>query len=603
MAWGRVVLDEAHTIRNPATRAALAATALVATARWAATGTPIINSAADLFGLWRFLRYAPYARRQAFRGLIGDPIAAGSLVGLARLRAALVAVTLRRTKASAGLLAGVKEGGGEGGGALAPAPGPGPPPPRAAATPGAGAPTLPPPLPPVTAAVQAITLSPPERAAYNALTSDARAQLAAGLLSGSAGTARQLTMLMRLRQACIHPMLPVRGGVGRVLAAAATAVTPTGGRPAVPLVPAASPTELAAAARLAPPVRRALLAALEAADTACPMCHDAPEAPVTTPCGHVYCRQCAGLAFSLAEGDGGGGGGGGGGMGGSPQPCQVCRLPVRAVYGEEALARADGGGGAAPAAAAGPNPADPASAAAAALLAGAAAAGGAASFRPPPLPTGPEALASAKLDAVWALLAALDARNRAGKEEEAAAAAAAAAAEGAPPPPPFVPDKAIVFSQFVSVLDILDAGLALRGIPTARVDGTMPPAVRAAAVATFQDPASGVDVIAISLKAGSLGLNLTAANHVLIADPWWAPAVEDQAVDRAHRLGQARPVAVTRFIVSGTVEERVLELQQRKRGLAAAALGGGGGGGGGGALAAALGGGLNREEMRFLFGV
>ena len=104
IAWARVILDEAHTIRNPVTVGAKAAAALVARSRWAATGTPILNGADDLFGLWRFLRYAPYGRRQAFRALIADPLAAGSPAGLARLQAALGAVTLRRTKASAGLL-------------------------------------------------------------------------------------------------------------------------------------------------------------------------------------------------------------------------------------------------------------------------------------------------------------------------------------------------------------------------------------------------------------------------------------------------------------------------------------------------------------------
>ncbi len=81
----------------------------------------------------------------------------------------------------------------------------------------------------------------------------------------------------------------------------------------------------------------------------------------------------------------------------------------------------------------------------------------------------------------------------------------------------------------------------------------------------------------VSLTAGGTGLNLTAADHVFLMDPWWNPAVEDQAADRAHRIGQERPVLVYRMVAKDTVEERVLGLQERKRRVAEAALGVGGG--------------------------
>jgi SNF2 family DNA or RNA helicase len=77
----------------------------------------------------------------------------------------------------------------------------------------------------------------------------------------------------------------------------------------------------------------------------------------------------------------------------------------------------------------------------------------------------------------------------------------------------------------------------------------------------------------ISLKAGGTGLNLTAADHVFLCDPWWNPAVEDQAADRAHRIGQDRPVMVYRLVSQDTVEERIMALQEKKRALAEAALG------------------------------
>ena len=86
----------------------------------------------------------------------------------------------------------------------------------------------------------------------------------------------------------------------------------------------------------------------------------------------------------------------------------------------------------------------------------------------------------------------------------------------------------------------------------------------------------GPPVMLISLKAGGTGLNLTAADHVFLCDPWWNPAVEDQAADRAHRIGQDRPVTIYRLIAVDTVEERILDLQEKKRALGEAALGDGG---------------------------
>jgi SNF2 family DNA or RNA helicase len=88
--------------------------------------------------------------------------------------------------------------------------------------------------------------------------------------------------------------------------------------------------------------------------------------------------------------------------------------------------------------------------------------------------------------------------------------------------------------------------------------------------------AGGPPVMLLSLKAGGTGLNLTAADHVFLVDPWWNPAVEDQAADRAHRIGQDKPVLVSRLVAQGTVEERVLALKDAKRALADAAIGGAG---------------------------
>jgi len=132
--------------------------------------------------------------------------------------------------------------------------------------------------------------------------------------------------------------------------------------------------------------------------------------------------------------------------------------------------------------------------------------------------------------------------------------------------------RALVFSQWTGLLDRVEPHLAERAIAFTRLDGSTRD--RAGVVAEFQAE-KGPPVMLVSLKAGGTGLNLTAADHVFLLDPWWNPAVEDQAADRAHRIGQQRPVTVYRLVARDTVEERILALQEKKRSLAVAALDGG----------------------------
>ena len=126
--------------------------------------------------------------------------------------------------------------------------------------------------------------------------------------------------------------------------------------------------------------------------------------------------------------------------------------------------------------------------------------------------------------------------------------------------------KVLVFSQFVDHLTILRGELDRKGVSYQYLDGSTPARARAQRVAAFQSGEG--DVFLISLRAGGLGLNLTAADYVIHMDPWWNPAVEDQASDRAHRLGQQRPVTIYRFVTQGTIEERIVELHHAKRDLA-----------------------------------
>lgn len=129
--------------------------------------------------------------------------------------------------------------------------------------------------------------------------------------------------------------------------------------------------------------------------------------------------------------------------------------------------------------------------------------------------------------------------------------------------------RVLVFSQFVSMLDLLRAEAAADGVAHAWLTGAS--VDRADQVRRFQG--GGCDVFFLSLKAGGYGLTLTAADTVILYDPWWNPAVESQAIDRAHRIGQARAVNAYRLVTRGTVEEKILLLQKKKRGASSSVLG------------------------------
>ena len=149
--------------------------------------------------------------------------------------------------------------------------------------------------------------------------------------------------------------------------------------------------------------------------------------------------------------------------------------------------------------------------------------------------------------------------------------------------------KVIIFSQFLGFLDLIGQSCRANRILTSRLDGSLSLKERMAVLKTFakskENPSSSVgvhtsnrndrigSVLLISMKAGGVGLNLVAASTVFIVDPWWNAAVEDQCVDRIHRIGQrARKVRIRKFCVRGSVEERILELQKRKKEIASRVL-------------------------------
>ncbi|WFD31380.1 DNA repair protein rad16 [Malassezia sp. CBS 17886] len=156
-----------------------------------------------------------------------------------------------------------------------------------------------------------------------------------------------------------------------------------------------------------------------------------------------------------------------------------------------------------------------------------------------------------------------------------------------------LPDKSIkslVFSQFVNFLDLIAFRLQRAGFRICRLEGNMTPEARDRTIRLFMDN-PGITVFLVSLKAGGVALNLTEASRVYIMDPWWNPAVEVQAMDRIHRLGQHRPIVVKRMIIENSIESRIIELQNKKSAMIEAAIGNDDG---------AMGR-LSVDDLRFLF--
>ena len=133
-------------------------------------------------------------------------------------------------------------------------------------------------------------------------------------------------------------------------------------------------------------------------------------------------------------------------------------------------------------------------------------------------------------------------------------------------------EKVLVFRQWTSLLDLLELQIDQAHWGYRRYDGSMNASMRNDALDDFRDPRKNVRIMLVSLKAGNAGLNLSTASQVIMLDPFWNPYIEEQAVDRAHRLGQTRPVKVHRMLVQETVEDRIIALQEKKRAMISEAL-------------------------------
>ena len=578
ITWWRVILDEAQTIKNSRSLVAACMWALLARRRWCLSGTPLQNSVDDLFAYFKFLRHPPFDDPAGFRAAVKEPIRVNPTAGFANLHQVLSIVMLRRTKATCI----------------------------------GGEPIVK--LPPRHVALRCVDFSPAERQAYFELQQVYADRFAEYRAAGTVSTnyVNILYMLLRLRQACNHVAL-----VGPATAAApGGASAAAGGLGASSKPPPAS--DVAAAKRLTEQARQALLLA---ADTPgeCPVCHDCPEEPVVSDCGALFCRQCWATHVAASAT----GATPSGGSEEEQDTCPACGASHASedAYSPAALRLASG----AKAAAAGNSPTS--------FMTGSSAKGGAGA-----------PVMSCKLRAVIEYLNDLRTRSggvrpseafrRSGGTGPGAPGASsggalnkkdrqrersqtlrdgirssdAALAAALPPLPPVSftaarslaaggslsggsgvaepPEKAIVFSQWTGTLDLLEPALRAEGFNFRRLDGTMSLAAREKALHEFET-CPGVSVMLMSLKAAGLGVNLVCANHVLLLDVWWNPTVEEQAIDRSHRIGQRRPVHVCRLTVADTVEARILALQEHKRALAAAAFGEPHAGGDGVAVSAA----------------
>ncbi|XP_039049742.1 helicase-like transcription factor CHR28 isoform X1 [Hibiscus syriacus] len=496
VGWFRIVLDEAQSIKNHRTQVARACWGLRAKRRWCLSGTPIQNAIDDLYSYFRFLRYEPYAVYKSFCSSIKIPISKSPAKGYTKLQAILQTIMLRRTKGT--LLD--------------------------------GKPIIN--LPPKVVELKKVEFTKEERDFYSRLESDSRAQFKE---YAAAGTVKQnyvniLLMLLRLRQACDHPLL-VRGFDSN----------------------SSRKLSIETAKKLPREKLTFLLSCLSSLSL-CGICNDPSEDAVVAVCGHVFCNQC--ISEHLTGDD-------------YQCPTRNCkaRLSASSIFSNATLNS---------------------------------------SLSEQPGQDSSLDFSSSKVevfgpcseDSLYGsskIKAALDVLKKVAKPRDDGLKASFCPEGPSSLPsgdsPSGFPDetslvtgeslndssklcgeKAIVFSQWTRMLDLFEACLKSSSIQYRRLDGTMSVAARDKAVKDF-NTLPEVSVMIMSLKAASLGLNMVAACHVLLLDLWWNPTTEDQAIDRAHRIGQTRPVTVLRLTVKDTVEDRILALQHKKREMVASAFG------------------------------
>ncbi|KAF9387285.1 hypothetical protein BGX21_000615 [Mortierella sp. AD011] len=454
--WFRVVLDEAHIIKEVNTVQSKAAAALTAERRWCLTGTPVQNKLDDLFALVKFLRMHPFDEKVQWTHYISKPIKAANPIGITRLQTLMKVITLRRTKSQMV----------------------------------DGQPLLA--LPTRTDHKRILELSLNERQLYQRMESRAKQTVDQIVQENKImkSYAHILQAILKLRQICAHFALVKNMGDDQ-----GTSIE----------------FNLAKAFEI-------LTLLQDSGNDQCNHCfNSSTPTPIVTRCEHIFCPDCvkklnpvtfmliqrSNANVSVAQGLK------------TDFACPQCASTLRPVdliqiqddpddraatiglRNDHIHARKDENG----------------------------------AF-----------IHSTKVKALMEdLVHATEESKRTGEALV----------------------KSVVFSQWTSMLDLIEDGLRENDIKFTRLDGTMQRSDRTVALADFKEKPD-VGVILISLKAGGVGLNLTSAQRVYLMDPHWNPAVESQAIDRIHRLGQTKPVDVIRFIIKESIEENILELQKRK---------------------------------------
>jgi DNA repair protein RAD5 len=478
LEYFRVILDEAHFIKNRLSKTAKACFGIKARHRWVLTGTPIVNRLEDLFSMVHFLKVEPWSNFSFWKTFITVPFEAKDFIrALDVVQTVLEPLVLRRTKD-------MKTPDGE---ALVP-------------------------LPPRTIVVEKIELSKNEREIYNCIFSRAKRTFQqreeAGTLLKSFTTI--FAQILRLRQSCCHPLLTRKQNIVAEEEDAASAADLTKGlADDMDLDALLEKFTVDSDEHDANTFGANVLKQIQdEAFVECPICSEEPmNEQAVTACWHSACKQCL-LDYIENQRD----------KGLSPR-CFNCREPIDSKDIFEVI-RHDNFEYASPK-----------------------------SIKMSPSirnsPSMPRVSlrrigsnASAKISALVNHLKEL-------RKEDSSA-------------------KTVVFSQFTSFLDLIEPALKRDHITYMRFDGTMARKQRAEVINNFIARKNGT-VLLLSLRAGGVGLNLTAAKRVYMMDPWWSFAVEAQAIDRVHRMGQESEVMVTRFIVQDSIEEKMLRIQDRKK--------------------------------------